>query len=346
MGSLYGSVEFEMINIIPYAKYRHGLLEFDLNYNVIPYLVEINKNFTEYQLHYLLSLRSSHSIKLYKLLYQYKNIGKRKFAVSILKEQFGLSKKYSQYKDFKKKVIIPSILQINELTDLMVDYTEIKVGRKVDELEFIFRINNKKPLVNNAPIFDNAIEIKPSQEIKKTKLPEIDKLLSAIESELSDKTKKLIAKAYKDNGVEYIEASIKYATKHSKSNLDKYLHDTLTNRWADVEVQKILNKKIEEQKQLQITKQKQQKADARLKAKEQKKIMVEVEWNNLPNKQQEKYTKYAAHLINKYNQKLNIFPTIVEDLPICCYAVSQNKSYNLSIEGFCETILNELLHVV
>ena len=124
------------------------------------------------------------------------------------------------------------------------------------------------------------------------------------------------------------------------------MYDTLVNRWADVEAKEILNKKIEEQKQIQIAKQKQQESNAKLQANEQKKLMVAVEWNNLTNEQQEKYTKYAIYLINKYAQKLNIFPTIVEDLPICCFAVSQSKSYNLSIEGFCKTILNELLHVV
>jgi hypothetical protein len=39
-----GTVEFEMINIIPYARYKDGVFKFRLNYSIIPYLVEINKN--------------------------------------------------------------------------------------------------------------------------------------------------------------------------------------------------------------------------------------------------------------------------------------------------------------
>ncbi len=341
-----GSIQFELINIIPYARYMDGVFKFRLNYSIIPYLIEIKEKFTEFQLSYLLAMNSASAIKLYKLLFQYKQIKSRVFTVDDLKSQFGLHSKYKQYNDFKKNIISPSVLQINAKTDLYVTFNEIKFGRKVEKIKFEMKLQNKPIHPDFIDKETLVIDVKQLSIIENPELSGIDKLLSGIESELSDKTKKLIAKVYKENGVEYVEASIKYATKHSKSNLDKYLHDTLVNRWADVEVQKILNKKTEEQKQLQIAKQKQQESNAKLQANEQKKLMIVVEWNNLTNEQQEKYTKYATNLINIYNQKLKIFPTIVEDLPICCFAVSQNKSYNLSIEGFCKTLLNEVLHVV
>ena len=61
--------------------------------------------------------------------------------------------------------------------------------------------------------------------------------------------------------------------------------------------------------------------------------------------QQELYVDHATNLLKKYNQKLNMFLTIVEDLPLCCYAVSQNKYYDLSIEGFCKNVLQIQLSV-
>ncbi len=172
-----GTIEFEMINIIPYAKYKNGVLEFDLNYAVIPYLTEINKNFTEYQLHYLLAITSASAIKLYKLLYQYKKFGKRTFSIIDLKEQFGLGEKYAQYKNFKQKVIEPSIKQINTFTDLIVSYEEEKIGRKVDKLEFKFKINKDKVFDDNLLLSEKIIDIEATSVNGGQELNRVDKII-------------------------------------------------------------------------------------------------------------------------------------------------------------------------
>ena len=341
-----GSIEFEMINIIPYAKYKNGLLTFRLNYAIIPYLLEINKNFTEIKMDYLLNLNSAYAIKLYKLLYQYKRIGFRVFTVCELKEQFGLKNKYEHYKNFKQKVLEPSVLQITIKTDLCITYEEIKRGRKVEKIEFKMKLQNKPIHPDFIDKDSQIIDIESASIMQTSGEAAVDKLLSEIKSELSDKTQKLVIQFFEQKGIEFLEASIKYATKNAKSNLDKYLYDTLVNGWAEVELQKILDKKANEQKQLQIAQQKHKEKEAQLQASQQNRQMIKSEWDNLTQAQQELYIQHATNLFEKCKHKLNIFPTIVEDLPICCFAVSQSKSYNLSIEGFCKTILNELLHVV
>ena len=133
-------IEFNYISIISAASYKKGVFKFDFNYHILKYFVDINKNFTEFQLRYLLSFGSSYSVKLYKLLYQYKNIKVRVFTIYELKEQFGLLDKYPLYGSFKKYIIDASIKQINEKTDLYVQYREIKLGRSVDKLEFSFQL--------------------------------------------------------------------------------------------------------------------------------------------------------------------------------------------------------------
>ena len=343
-----GTVEFEMINIIPYARYKNGVFEFDLNYAIIPYLVEINKNFTEYQLHYLLSLKSAYSIKIYKLLYQYKNIKSRTFKVADIKEQCGLADKYPQYKNFKQRIIVPSIAQINELTDLHVTFNEIKLGRSVDKIEFHFKLKDKPIHSDFIDKEMKTIDLKLKESnsvIVVSENSDLETLLMDIKSKLSEKTRKLINKTHKDKGIDFVEASIKYATKNAKSNFDKYLYDTLTNNWAEVELQKILDKKINTQKQLQISRQKQKEQEDKLQSHQQNITKIRFEWNNLTQSQRELYTCHANNILKKHNQKLSIFTNILEDLPICCYAVSQNKSYDLTIEGFCKNVLNLHLSV-
>ncbi|MCE2993400.1 MAG: RepB family plasmid replication initiator protein [Alphaproteobacteria bacterium] len=48
----------------------------------------------------------------------------------------GTDKNYSAFKDFNRYVIKPSIAEINACTDLIVDYTAVKKGKKVEGISF------------------------------------------------------------------------------------------------------------------------------------------------------------------------------------------------------------------
>lgn len=50
--------------------------------------------------------------------------------------------KHKGFKELKKKVIEPSISQINEYTNLLIEYIPIKSGRTITSV--IFKINEKK----------------------------------------------------------------------------------------------------------------------------------------------------------------------------------------------------------
>ena len=80
-------VNYEYITIIPIAKYANGQFRFDFNYEILNYFIDVNKNFTEFELNYLLSMSTPYAIKLYKLLYQYRKIKTRLFTLEELKEQ-------------------------------------------------------------------------------------------------------------------------------------------------------------------------------------------------------------------------------------------------------------------
>lgn len=328
------SVEFETVAIIPYARYKDGVFKFRLNYSIIPYLVEINKNFTEFQLHNLLSMSSSYSIKLYKLLYQYKNIGKRIFMVNSLKEQFGILDKYSKYSDFKKRVLDSSIFQINKLTDLEVDYKEIKYGRKVEKIEFTFKI--KKLLLEK----DSSLNNKSLNNKE-----DFAKILEPISSFISLDTENLVIKCIKNKGIDYVEASIDYAKKNSKTNLDKYLADTLNNGWVEVELKKSQEKAAVIQKKLEAKeKEKQQKHEEEDKILENKRNLEE-EYYTLTDIQKNIYNDVAKSITKVYSENLTkIFGGrdinfIEEKITLCVFAVSTRRSYDKIIELYCYNML-------
>ena len=92
--------------------------------------------FTQYQLKNILKLKSSHSIRVYELLKQYETIRKRKFEVEELKSYLGLENNYSTFKDFEKYVLKVAMAEINEKTDIVINYEKIRKGRRIGEIKF------------------------------------------------------------------------------------------------------------------------------------------------------------------------------------------------------------------
>jgi plasmid replication initiation protein len=338
--------EFLYLPIIISARYKHGIFEFELNYKILPFFININKPFTEYQLNHLLSMRSAYAIKLYKLLYQYKNIGHRKFTLYDLKAQFGIKDKYPQYKDLRKRVVEPAVLQINDLTDLTVEFNEVKFGKKVEKLEFTF--NLKRQMLTNKLSHSSTNEsptIDGSLDSNVVTLNGMQDLISGIDSEISSITKQLIARYFKDKGISYVQASIEYAKKNSKTNFDKYLSDTLNNGWAEVEVKKITNKKAKDSAKNLAIKQEQDKKQQEKEQDNLNRSLIEHEWNKLLDADKVHYVDYAKFIISKHNKKLSSFTTIEQSLPLCIYAVSNQKFYDRVLEGYVKNILNLSLNI-
>lgn len=321
------------VPIISMAKYEHGEFTFSFNYYVLKYFIDINENFTEFQLHYIMGMGSAYTSKLYKLLYQYKNIGKRTFRLYDLKEQFGIEDKYKEYNNFKQRILEPAVEEINEITDLSVKYQEIRVKRKIESIEFSFSVRSSKLS------FPEAIDLKsPEGEAF-----ELGELVNA----LSSTTKNVISEYLKSKGKNYVEASILYAKKNATSNLDKYLKDTLKNGWAEVELKKlemIEKKKLIEQNAL-IENEKRKKVEEKILALEQsKKKKIKEEWDSLSNDEQSLYLEYTNTILAAHSDKKS-FINPGEKLIYCVYAVTNNKSYDKKIEDFCNKyIFNNCLN--
>jgi len=102
-----------------------------------PYLLELQSRFLIYDIGNILRLPSPYSIRLYELAKQYVRIGKRTMLVDNLKTVLGLEEKYERYTHFKQKILNKAKVDIAKHTDLILDFKEIKTGRKVTKLEFI-----------------------------------------------------------------------------------------------------------------------------------------------------------------------------------------------------------------
>lgn len=123
----------------PYIDEGRGTVEIRLDKDMKPYLLQLRENFTDYELIYTLRFRSKYSIRLYELIrsVHYHDLEEThcRFAVSQLKRLLDADD-YSEYRDFKRRVLNMAVNEINSYSDREVHYTELKQGRKVMGLSF------------------------------------------------------------------------------------------------------------------------------------------------------------------------------------------------------------------
>jgi plasmid replication initiation protein len=107
---------------------------------IIPMLVELERNFTSYEIEQVANLQSRYAMRLYEFLIRFKTSKKLEISLEDLRFRFGLLEhEYQLMSDFKKRVLDLAVKQINDNTDITVKYEQHKKGRNVIGFTFIFR---------------------------------------------------------------------------------------------------------------------------------------------------------------------------------------------------------------
>ena len=110
--------------------------------DILPYISNVKANFTQYLLSDVATMKSAYSFRLYELLAQYKNIGKRLIGIDDLRLMLVVGKKYKTTGNFIAWVVEPSLKEINQVTNLTVSVEPKKTGRKYTHLEFIIKVKD------------------------------------------------------------------------------------------------------------------------------------------------------------------------------------------------------------
>ncbi|NEX53811.1 RepB family plasmid replication initiator protein, partial [Lactococcus lactis] len=159
-------IEYESIVPIPYVKWNDYNDEVLIRFSpeIMPYLVNLKKNFTQHALSDLAELNSKYSLILYRWLSmnynQYEHYstkgGRRAEQLEsyrnpsiTVKELRLMTDTVNEYKDmnnFTKKVLNKPLEEINAHTSFNVTYDKIKKGRSIDSI--VFHIE-KKPVARN-----------------------------------------------------------------------------------------------------------------------------------------------------------------------------------------------------
>lgn len=117
------------VSSFKYVK-KSGTIEARFDPNLQPYLLEF-KQFVKTELRYILQLPSGYAKRIYTIMKQWEKPGKYEVDVAYWQKILEVPKSLYTYGNFKLKVLDPAKEHINTLTDLTVDYEEIKERKKV-----------------------------------------------------------------------------------------------------------------------------------------------------------------------------------------------------------------------
>lgn len=100
-------------------------------------LLVFRGKYTKLNYSFLTSIKNSYTGRIYELLRQYLALKKRVFDLNDLRFKLNLlDGEYPNYANLKQKILTPSVKWINENSDINIDFTEIKKGRKVVGIHF------------------------------------------------------------------------------------------------------------------------------------------------------------------------------------------------------------------
>ena len=168
-----------------------ALLEITFAPDVVPLVTRLEEHFTSYQAKQVAHLTSKYATRLYELLIAWREVGKvPQIEISIFRNRLGLlENEYTAMSDFKKRVLEPSIKQINEHTDITVTYEQHKKGRLISGFSFKLKQKQsaKKIEAKRAPDTPNFfIKITDAQRYlfanKMSEMPEMGKYSHGTES--------------------------------------------------------------------------------------------------------------------------------------------------------------------
>lgn len=129
------------ISSITFRK-NTGKIKIRFDDDLIPYLLQLKSRFTRYQLKNILYLKSKYSIRIYELLKQYESIGKREFGLEELRRILFIEDQYNRVYDLERFILEPAKKEINEYTDILIDYEKKKKGRKISGILFAIEAKN------------------------------------------------------------------------------------------------------------------------------------------------------------------------------------------------------------
>ena len=212
------------------AEYKEseGVVELEFSPKLKPFLLQLKKHFTVYELENIIRLKRMYSIRIYELLKQYQNIGRRRFTIDELRKILMLDDgEYKGYKNFKRWVLLPAQKELEEKTDISFKWNEEKKWRDVVAIEFFIKIQSRPDKI--VVVDDHKI----NDEIK-----EYNSITAIVDYMINlGVTRNKAEKLGKEFSEDHIKSKITYALAKQREgkvkNLAGFLVEAIINGYID-----------------------------------------------------------------------------------------------------------------
>ncbi|WEG74381.1 RepB family plasmid replication initiator protein [Vagococcus intermedius] len=268
--------EFISINPLPTIRWNDYNDEVTVRFNpdIMPYLIDLKSNFTQYTIMDIVKLNSKYSITLYKWLtmhynqyIKYKEAGSRTdkqldslknpyIKIQSLRELTDTTNEYKKMNDFTKRILIEPINEINKQTNFSIKFEKIKKGRSVDGIQFFIDKYTPKAAVdykesdnlNKKEIAEKELYVQATNSqytnilMKHFILSATDVLDKKVMSNLQRSVYPLYDDLRTEKGIDGVVDHIEYVANHkigydeNKQNIVKYLKKSIEQYLVNIKI--------------------------------------------------------------------------------------------------------------
>lgn len=138
-----------------YWVYKKGFSTVKFDKDLMPFLARLKQERETTWLRYNLmkQFNSFFSMRIYELLVRWRNTDHKKVTLELeeLKKKLGVKGKYERMIDFERNTLIPAKKEINELSDIQMDYKKLSLGERkgagkppITHIEFSFKLKREQ----------------------------------------------------------------------------------------------------------------------------------------------------------------------------------------------------------
>lgn len=149
---------------------------------IVPYLANLKANFTQYLCSDISNVSGAYTIRFYEFICQYRTVKKREITIKDLRFMLNIGDKYPLFFDFKKRVIEPSIKEINEKTPMQVSYDLVKKGKTVVSILFKFKEKPKQAQISSETLKSDQARQEPLKPLTEPQIAKYSSILCKLGS--------------------------------------------------------------------------------------------------------------------------------------------------------------------
>jgi hypothetical protein len=149
--------------ITQFDVFQDNTVSIGVDPDLAPYLVGLKKHFTILDVIEVATLSNQYAKKLYMLLKTVEFKGGGTFSFDEIKQSLGVQgiKTYQKFYIFNDKILKKAIQELNDVSDIYINWTAIRHGRSVGAIEFTLGRNPKHQ--PRLPMVDNITDTIPHE---------------------------------------------------------------------------------------------------------------------------------------------------------------------------------------